>query len=172
MDVSTQHQILENGHVAKKFYVLECSCHSPPSDRARFAFGEFANLAAIVELNGALLRAVQATDAIEKACLTGPVRTDYRVDQALPDNKIDTSKRLDAAERKEQPAGFELGITRLDRASVQIETIRPRQDSLRGGPQYQLNGDAARPERHSADSSAGRLTRRDQRSDQPPMRWK
>jgi hypothetical protein len=79
-----------------------------------------------VQADRALLRPVEAVDAIEQACLARPVRADDRVDLALPDRDGDVTERLDAAEPQGDVVDLELRRAARERAPVQVEPVFPR----------------------------------------------
>jgi hypothetical protein len=76
--------------------------------------------------NRALLRPVQAVDAIEQACLARPVRADDRVDLALPDRDGDVTECLYAAEPQRDAVDVELRRAARERAPVKVEPVFPR----------------------------------------------
>src|SRR5258708_2916908 len=95
-EVASRHDVVERRHAAKQRDVLEGAADALLGRLVR------AHLAASHALvgDGALLRMIEAADAVQHRRLAGAVGTDDGADLALGDIEADIGERLHAAERQ------------------------------------------------------------------------
>ena len=96
LQVAAGHDVVEHAHALEQRQVLERARHAHLGDLARVHVPE--GLAA--QADRALLRLVDAVDAVEHRALAGAVRADDGADLVLADVEADVGQRLDAAEAK------------------------------------------------------------------------
>src|SRR6185369_1292861 len=94
LQVAAGHDVLEHAHALEEREVLERARDAHLGDATRVHVRERSP----AQLDRALLRLVDAVDAVEHRALAGAVRADDRADLVLADVEADVGEGLDAAE--------------------------------------------------------------------------
>src|SRR4029079_1157046 len=112
LQVASGHEVVQDAHSLEQGQILECAGHAHLRDLARVHVPE--GLAA--QADRALLRLVDAVDAVEHRALARAVRADDGADFVLADVEADVAQRLDAAEAKADVVHVEDDLAGLSRS--------------------------------------------------------